>query len=172
MKGTRQMDTHKTLRILCADQSQRCPGFACLRYENGRVIVESLCHLNNQGKKKSHGQMLHEIHELLEKLSVGIDVFVREKGFSRFPNETQALFKVVGIADLTAWQYGHREFHEIAPTTVKKAQTGSGKAAKEEVAASLIPYVGNQIYAKDDESDAVAVHVAWLLQNDLIGGVE
>ena len=65
--------------------------------------------------------MLHEILELLDKLSVGIDVFVREKGFSRFPNETQALFKVVGIADFTAWKYGHREFHEIAPTTVKKA---------------------------------------------------
>ena len=31
--------------------------FAILRYEKGKVTVERLCHLNNRGKKKCHGQM-------------------------------------------------------------------------------------------------------------------
>ena len=66
-----------------------------------------------------------------------VAVFVREKGFSRFPHETQALFKVVGIADLAAWRAYGTEFVEIAPTTVKKLLTGSGKASKDEVAAAL-----------------------------------
>ena len=39
------------------------------------------------------------IHCLLMKLSRGIDVFVRERAFSRFHLETQTLNKVVGIAD-------------------------------------------------------------------------
>ena len=45
---------------------------------------------------------------------------MRERAFSRFPQETQALFKVVGIADMAAWTCA--------------LLTGSGKAAKEEVA--------------------------------------
>ena len=66
---------------------------------------------------------------------MGIDVFVREKGFSRFPHETQALFKVVGVADLVAWQKCRAIYEDIAPAAVKKLLSGSGKASKEEVAA-------------------------------------
>jgi len=51
---------------------------------------------------------------------------------------------------------------EIAPTTVKKLLTGSGKAEKDMVAAALERYIGNHEYATDDESDAVAVGIAWL----------
>jgi Holliday junction resolvasome RuvABC endonuclease subunit len=67
-------------------------------------------------------------------LSTGIDVFVREKGFSRFPHETQVLFKVMGIADPTAWQKCRAVYEEIAPSAVKKLLAGSEKASKEEVA--------------------------------------
>lgn len=61
-------------------------------------------------------------------------MFVREKGFFRFPHETQALFKVMGIADLTAWQKCRAAYEEIAPSAVKKLLTCSEKASKEEVA--------------------------------------
>ena len=61
---------------------------------------------------------------------------MREKGFSRFPYETQALFKVVGVADLTAWQKCRAVYEEIAPAAVKKLLVGSGKASKEDVAAA------------------------------------
>jgi len=108
-----------------------------LRYESGKVTVERLCHLNNRGEKKCHGQILAEIYAMITELAVDVAVFVREKGFSRFPHETQALFKVVGVADLAAWTTCRTEFVEIAPTTVKKLLTGSGKASKEEVAAAL-----------------------------------
>lgn len=90
---------------------------------------------------------------------------MRERAFSRFPHETQALSKVVGIADLVAWQQRRAEYHELAPTTVKKLLTGSGKATKEEVAAALVQYVGEQSYTTDDESDAVAAGVAWMIIN-------
>ena len=129
------------------------------------MTVERLCHLNNRGEKKCHGQILTEIYDLITELAVDVAVFVREKGFSRFPHETQALFKVVGVADLAAWRKCRTEFVEIAPTTVKKLLTGSGKASKDEVAKALERYVRKQTYTTDDESDAIAVGIAWLIVN-------
>lgn len=90
-------------------------------------------------------------------------MFVRERGFCRFPHETQALSKVVGIADLVAWQQKRAAFQELPPTSVKKILTGSGKASKEEVRATLEQYVGKQRYANSDESDATATGIAWLI---------
>jgi crossover junction endodeoxyribonuclease RuvC len=132
------------------------------------VTVERLCHLNNRGEKKCHGQILAEIYDLITELTVDVAVFVREKGFSRFPHETQALFKVVGVSDLAAWKAYGTEFVEIAPTTVKKLLTGSGKANKDEVAAALDKYIGEQQFEADDESDAAAVGIAWLIRNSYI----
>lgn len=98
------------------------------------------------------------------------DVLVRERGFSRFRNETQALFKIVGITDLVAWQTKELVFDEIAPKSVKKVVAGSGDASKDEVAAALTWFVGEQEYECDDESDSVAVGIAWLILNGYIMG--
>ena len=68
--------------------------------------------------------------------------FVRERSFSRFARETQALNKVVGIADLAVWHTAHTFFHEIAPTTSKRLLTGSGQASKEAVASALAQSLG------------------------------
>ncbi len=83
-----------------------------------------------------HGEALAHIYDLLMELSVGIDVFVRERAFSRFPNETQALSKVIGIADLTARQSAGAEYEQLAPKAIKKLLVGDGKASKADVAAA------------------------------------
>lgn len=115
---------------------------------------------------------MNAIYDRLLELSQGIDVFVRERAFFRFPHETQSLFKVVGLSDLIAWKVGILIYDEIAPKTVKKLLVGSGKATKQEVADALEMYVGRQNYATDDESDAVAVGLAWLMQNGKISADE
>ena len=99
MKEIVPMVMPERLRILCADLSLRCPGFAIILYESPRAHVEALWHLEDRSPSSSHGQLLHGIYELLCSISEGVDVFVREKAFSRFPKETQAISKVVGIAD-------------------------------------------------------------------------
>ena len=131
--------------------------------------------MDHKHGKKTHGQMLSEnAKELRSYLNEFVDItdesliLVREKGFFKFPAETQVLCKVVGVTDLYAWAFGHREFAEIAPSAVKKLVTGKASANKEEVAAALESYVGKQEYACDDESDAVAVGIAWLVSNGLI----
>lgn len=74
----------------------------------------------------------------------------------------------MGITDLAAWWSGEVVFDEIAPASVKKLIAGNGRASKEDVAAALDRYVGRQDYECDDESDATAVGVAWLLQHGYV----
>lgn len=69
-----------------------------------------------------------------------------------------------------AWQTKELVFDEIAPKSVKKMVAGNGNATKDEVAAALGRHVGTQEYECDDESDAVAVGIAWLILNGYIMG--
>lgn len=96
---------------------------------------------------------------------------VREKAISNIATSAATIMtlnKVVGVSDLYAWGLGCRVFEELDPKTVKKLITGDGLADKQKVAEALEKYVGPQVYACDDESDAVAVGIAWLLQQGLI----
>ena len=80
----------------------------------------------------------------------------------------EVLHKVVGVADLYAWGLGGRVFDEIHPKTIKKLVANDQLAEKDVVASSLAQFVGEHTYECDDESDAVAVGVAWLLENGMI----
>lgn len=92
--------------------------------------------------------------------------FVRERGFSRFATETQAIYRMVGVTDLVLWDKTGKSFDQLAPKEVKLLVADNGKATKKTVCEALAPYVGQQEYKTDDESDAVAVGVAWLLKNE------
>lgn len=92
--------------------------------------------------------------------------FVRERGFSRFAAETQTIYRMVGVSDLVLWDKTKKSFDQLAPKEVKLLVSGSGKAKKEDVAEALKSFVGDMEYKTDDESDAVAVGVAWLLKNE------
>lgn len=78
----------------------------------------------------------------------------------------QALAQVVGVVDYITYDMGHGEFDKITPKAVKKLVAGNSSAEKDDVAKALVQFVGEQEYACDDESDAVAVGVAWLIQNN------
>lgn len=80
----------------------------------------------------------------------------------------EVLHKVVGVADLYAWGFGGRIFEEVHPKTEKKLVANDANAAKDVVANALTQFVGVHEYACDDESDAVAVGVAWLIREGMI----
>ncbi|UYZ15589.1 crossover junction endodeoxyribonuclease RuvC [Brevibacillus sp. WF146] len=68
-------------------------------------------------------------------------------------------------------RYGYEVTANITPTTVKKTVTGNGKAEKAEVAAAVRRLLGlaeDYRFATDDESDAAAVVLAWLIGQNLI----
>lgn len=165
-----------------ADLSLRRPGFCLLEVdnENGKanIVDLRLMSVDNKSKKnKTHGQILREIfysfNKFLSKSRTNDDeagedsfYFVREKMIlnKKVPSERDVA-KVVGIMD---FYLNEQEWHEIYPVTIKCLIAGSGKAEKQAVADALPVYVGAREYKNDDESDATAVAVAWLIQNHQI----
>lgn len=113
------------------------------------------------------GETAHELRRYLDKYPTAI--LVREKALvTSFVGSIETvgiLHKVVGVSDLYAWGICHKEFLEVSPVTIKALIGGERGASKEQVADGLEPYVGKHEYAVDDESDAVAVGVAWLISN-------
>lgn len=165
-----------------ADLSLRRPGFCLLEVVNragkSRIVDVRLMSVDNKTKRnKTHGQILREIlfcfNKFLSDLKTNDDgteeeefYFVREKMIlnKKVPSERDVA-KVVGIMD---YYLDNQEWYEIYPVTIKCLIAGSGKAEKQAVADSLSVYVGKQEYRNDDESDATAVAVAWLIQNHQI----
>jgi len=160
--------THITLAL---DLSLTSSGIAVIAITEGQPIILEASHIPTLSKH-SHGHRLWQISDEIERYfkAYSPEHVVREKGFSRFPAVTQALFKVVGCSDMVAHIYGHT-VAEIPPTTVKKAITGSGKASKDEDAAEDMRVLRIQdadYFATDDESDAAAVGITFLKQKGLI----
>lgn len=60
---------------------------------------------------------------------------------------------------------------EVNASTVKKAIAGYGKADKDEVAAGvrrILKLPEDYVFATDDESDAAAIILAWLIERGAI----
>jgi len=152
---------------LCCDLSLNRPGFAVLSYdtETGKASVLETSYINNHQIKPVPEKLMDVSREIYRYVYAYDDLIpVREKGFVRYQNETIALAKVAGVADITVWNALHKEFYEMAPVMIKKVVTNNARASKEEVAEALKDYVGEREYAVDDESDAVAVGIAWLIR--------
>lgn len=163
-------------KVLGADLSLKRPSFCLLfiKKENGTIKIEDIKFKtvdNKSNRKKSHGQLLDEIKcAFIDFCPLFDNVFlVRENEIMKVkvPSE-RSLSKVVGLMDWAAWKWKHVEWYSIYPSTVKKLITGTGNAEKSEVASSLEKYIGKQEYKCDDESDAAAVAIAWLIQQGQI----
>lgn len=159
---------------LAMDLSLSQPGFAILAItEDGAPILLEKSFVKTNAKK-THGHRLNEIANEIKRMmdEYKPEHVVREKGFSRFPSVTQALFKTVGASDLAVHLAGFPDkVEEIAVTSVKKLVAGSGKATKDEVQAAVIERLQIEqadFFANDDESDAVAVGLAHMTQKGLI----
>lgn len=163
--------------ILGIDASLDRPGFALIEVKgNRKPSLITTCAVDNkttEGKKKSTAQKLQEIARVFHRICelYNPDIIVRERGFSQFANSTQKIFRVVGVIDLVAYDSFGKLIEEITPCSVKKCITGDGKADKGFVAESLDQYIGRYFYNTDDESDAVAVALAYAVQEDIIDRV-
>lgn len=132
----------------------------------------TLTHLSHvkTNSKKSHGERLLQIERHLKYLlseNGPYELVIRERGFSKMPATTQALFRVVGVADARLANYEHVAM-EYPPISVKKEVTGNSKADKSEVANAVLRYFPKATFVNDDESDAVAVILCHLLKEGLI----
>lgn len=159
---------------MALDLSLNSTGYAVLDWDSTlqKATVIELGHIDNkkQGRMKwSHGQKLHRIYNRIgTEISRSLpDVIVREKGVTRFNKATQAIFRVVGITDLIAEQVRGQSCEEVGITEAKKLITGNGRAEKSEIAQEVQKYLVEPVeFAVDDESDAVAVGIAYCLKQE------
>lgn len=164
-------------KILSMDLSLNLPAFCVAEINDGKFTIIELSHVDNKKKTKfttaqKLQEIANEIRRLIDKHGP-FDVIVREKGFSRFANTTQLLFRVVGISDLIAIENGDCvAIEELPPATVKVAVAGYSRASKEEVeegVRELLPEHQKEMeFYSDDESDAVAVGLTYCLRKGLL----
>ncbi len=174
--------------IFAADLSLKRPGFCRIHVHKteGSTVeftkVNCMSVDNKTDTKKTHGQLLDEIFyamgdfkpHLREGEGVVDKIFyVREHAFNaRGSMKEMGIFEVVGVTNFWAYQHGESQWHEIYPVQIKKLITGNGKASKEEVAEGLKKYLPDLQFKNDDESDATAVAIAWLIQHGELKQIE
>lgn len=159
--------------ILAMDISMNRPGFAVMKYLPPNTIhVVDMSYVDNK-HEIVNGEKLYNIHRKISEYinEYSPTVTVREDSFSRFNAETKILGMANGATELTCWLSLNNETQLISPTTIKKLCTGSGRATKEEVALSIDSYCSHNDFETDDESDAVAVGIAWLIDNGYIQSI-
>ena len=159
--------------VFGADLSLKRPGF-CLaeirrQKDQTKIVKITTASVDNKTKTKPHGQLLSETAQMLTEYLSNIALptyFVREHAFSgRGAASDQGIFEAVGVSNMILWQTQHQTWIELYPVSIKKLLTGSGKATKEDVAKAVQEVLDQKIdFACDDESDACAVVLAWLLQ--------
>lgn len=159
------------------DLSLNLPAFCVSEINDGKFTIIELSHVDNKKKTKfttaqKLQEIANEIRRLIDKHGP-FDVIVREKGFSRYANTTQLLFRVVGISDLVALENGDCiAVEEIPPTTIKSIVAGYSRASKEEVeegVRELLPEHQKEMeFYSDDESDAVAVGLTYCIRKGLL----
>lgn len=169
--------------LIAADLSLKRPGFCVMQIsregDHAKINQISLASVDNKTKIKPRGQLLQEIVLCVSDLMLNSKeplFLVREQSINncmgKMAHSSTAartgISSVVGVMDLLAWMYGELIWDEIYPVTVKKLLTGNGKAEKTEVASVLPSYLGEISYKNDDESDAAAVAVAWLISHHQI----
>lgn len=152
------------------------PGFCLLTYdeETRSVKIDRTSYVNNHHADMTHGQKLRATaNEVRSYINDQPDVFVREQALGGGANVKTCLIlaKVVGVSDYLAEIFAGKAYVEIFPTTIKRILTGDCNAKKDVVANALKRWVGDHDYKVDDESDAVAVGVAWLIQNGYLDGL-
>lgn len=102
------------------------------------------------------------------------DIVLREH-FTKGGNKrsTQLVFGAWAAIDGALGRYGYEIDAEPTPTEVKKVVGGHGKADKAEVEAGVRKLLGlaeDYVFRTDDESDAVAIGLTYLIKKNIIKG--
>lgn len=160
------------MRILSFDTSLSSPGAAVIDVKRRKATVVAVSHTKTDSKDNyaiRGAQIEHWAHLFArEHRRGGYDVILREAYAGSFGNHS--IFSAWAAVD-RGINYLGLDFTEkpIPQSTVKLAVVGKGKAEKEEVEEAvrkLTGYTGE--FATNDESDAVAVGLAYAIKNGLI----
>lgn len=123
------------------------------------VLVTSI----TTDEKTEHGHRLNEQRNYMKEIATEYTptVIFIEKGFTRHNTATQVIFRTVGVYN-ELLRHFPQEY--LAPSTVKKAITGNGRAPKDLLQQVLSERYPEISFNNEDESDAVGVVLCGLIQ--------
>lgn len=160
------------VRILAFDLSIACPGVAVVEIKGGKASVVAVSHVKTDAKLPYaiRGKTIESWAHLFigAHLKKGFDVVLREKYAGKFGHHP--IFSAWAAVDRALEDFGLGDTEKpIAQQSVKKAVVGRGKAEKEEVAEAVRRITGYaDEFATSDESDAIAIALAYAIQNGMI----
>ena len=154
--------------IIAADLSLNRPGFSLWTWLAPDNVQIDTFYVDNK-KFSCPGEKLDNMFANFNRLRFNDDLpvfYLREHAFnSRASQYEIGVFEMVGLSDWWIWTRERKQWIELYPVTIKKIVTGDSKADKKKVEESLTDFVGRREYKVDDESDATALAVAWLVTN-------
>lgn len=159
--------------ILAFDTSMARPGVAVVEVIRGKPKVVDVSHVKTDAKQP-HGLRADIIEAwavmFIAKHGAKFDVIVREDFQGRSSRQNHPVFSAWGAVDQALNKFGLSfTTPAISQSDVKKTVVGKGKAEKDEVAEAVRKWTGyTGEFAVDDESDAVAIALAWAIKNGLI----
>lgn len=115
---------------------------------------------------KTTGEKLYFIAKRLIELQneYKLRVVVLERGFHRFYNATATLYRVHGVANMVLRKYKQVYY---PPKTIK-AEIVKGNASKIQVRKAIEKKFPDVKFANEDESDAFAIGLCYLIKNNKI----
>ena len=135
---------YETLGWAVIDSNFKILGYGIIRTDSGERIDERLFQIK--------GQLLG----IIETYKPGFAA-IEKLFFSRNTTTALDVAKAMGVILLTFREKGI-DFSEYAPVQVKRAITGYGKAAKEQVQVMITKIFGiKEIPKPDDAADAIAI---------------
>lgn len=168
-------------RYLGLDLSLRSPGFADIGVRDRKPFLVRSAHFKTDSSEpRTLSYESIEAFALLfirEQTKGGADPYtaiIREvwPPARNFENNDK-VHGAWSAVDRALSRFQYEVTANLTPSSVKRTVTGSGKAEKAEVAAAVRKWLGlaeDYRFGSDDESDACAVILAYLIANKLIDG--
>ncbi|MGF9711664.1 crossover junction endodeoxyribonuclease RuvC [Paenibacillus naphthalenovorans] len=168
----------EAIRAIGLDLSITSPGFALIDVTNRKPTLVAHTHYKTDAADAQtlrHGLIeSYALFWLRENLRKGPPVVAVAREIwppSRDFRQNDKIHGTWSAVDRALAALGLAVTDNLSPTNVKKAVTGSGKAEKSEIAAAVRRICGlpaDYTFATDDESDAAAVALAYLITAELI----
>jgi crossover junction endodeoxyribonuclease RuvC len=150
--------------VLGVDPGLHRTGYGVLTFGGGRPRVREAGILTTNPRAEL-GERLHRLHRDVESLlrELQPDVLVLEDLFvhGRFPRTAIVLGHARGMIYLAAAAAGVR-IVELAPSAVKQAVAGTGRASKTQVQAAVRTLLGLRALSNSHAADALALAYAGL----------
>lgn len=170
-----------TKRYLSLDISLTSPGFAVIDVRNGKPSLISASHVKTDAAQ-TDGYRFAVIDSFVTVFAAehlpkdGYAAIIRED-YKRpaSKRQGQAIFGAWAAVDSGLNRLGLRVTDEINDSTVKRLVGGHGRADKDEVEGGvrrLLRLPSDYVFATDDESDACAIVLAWLIEKGEIDGLK